>query len=192
MTDRALPQDPVSVASQIEAILFVHGEAMEIKKLASLLTCDIETILRGIRSLQQNAERPEQGITVLEHEGTVQLVTKQEHANVLETLTKQEVKESLTPAALETLSIIAYAGPLTRMEIEYIRGVHSSFTIRNLLIRGLVERKGDPKRPHTYLYFPSADFLKHIGLTRIDELPEYTRYHELRNTFESPPSHETH
>ena len=172
-------------AAQIEAVLFVHGEAMEISKLAKLLKTDKETVINAIQHLRNAMADEGRGITILEHNDHVELVTKKYFAELLEALTKQEVKEELTPAALETLSIIAYAGPLSRAEIEYIRGVNSSFTVRNLLIRGLVERKIDPKRQNAYLYFPSTDFLKHLGLTNIAELPEYARYHDLRATFEA-------
>ncbi len=172
------------IASQIEALLFVHGEPMEITKLTKLLRAERDTIDQAVAYLKTALDNEERGIDLLEHEGVLQLVTKKDFAELIKRFTKQEVKEELTPATLETLSIVAYAGPLSRAEIEYIRGVNSSFTLRNLLIRGLVERRIDPKRQNAYLYFPSADFLKHLGLTNIEELPEYAHYHTLRETFE--------
>ena len=173
------------IAAQIEAVLFVHGEAMGIGKLAKLLNVEKEEIVKAVQYLRGAGAQTNRGTTILENNDRVELVTKKEFSDLIQALTKQEVKEALTPAALETLSIIAYAGPMTRAEIEYIRGVNSSFTVRNLLIRGLVERTIDPERQNAYLYFPSNDFLKHLGLTRINELPEYARYHDLRATFET-------
>ena len=82
----------------------------------------------------------------------------------------------MTSAALETISIIAYAGPISRADIEYIRGVNSSFTIRNLLLRGLVERTIDPKRSNAYVYTASFDLIKRLGLSKVEELPDYAKY----------------
>ena len=87
----------------------------------------------------------------------------------------------LTPASLETLAIIAYLGPCNRALIEYVRGVNSTFILRSLMIRGLVERKPDPKRMNTFLYQVSFDFLRHMGLTRQGDLPDYEKYRKLKD-----------
>ena len=91
---------------------------------------------------------------------------------------------------METLSIVTYAGPMTRAELEYIRGVNSSFTMRNLLIRGLIERYPDPKRTNVFIYKPSFDLLKHIGISKVEDLPEYEKFQaliaKLRNPDEQP------
>jgi segregation and condensation protein B len=77
------------------------------------------------------------------------------------------------------LSIISYAGPITRADIEYIRGVNSSFTVRSLLMRGLIEREVDPKRANAYIYSASFDLLRHLGLSNNEDLPEYQKYKDL-------------
>ena len=94
---------------------------------------------------------------------------------------KDEFRESLTPAALETLALVAYLSPVTRATIDYIRGVNSSYSMRNLSLRGLVER-GEEKGA-SFRYSPTQDFLKHIGISNIKMLPEYDRYHTLLETF---------
>ena len=91
---------------------------------------------------------------------------------------KSEFSEELSRAAIETAAIIAYQGPITRAEIEYVRGVNSSFILRGLLMRGLVERIENPKDARSYLYRISFDFLKHLGLTKIEDLPQYQEFRQ--------------
>ena len=105
--------------------------------------------------------------------------------NISEKLAKEEFKEDLTPAALETLSVVAYLGPMPRSMIDYVRGVNSSFMLRNLLMRGLVERTLSEKRKNVYEYRVSFDFLKHMGIGTIGELPEYEKYKNILASFET-------
>ena len=100
---------------------------------------------------------------------------------------KETLNENLTPAALETLALVSYVGPVSRSEIEYIRGVNTAFTLRNLLIKGLVQRSSDPKRGNVYLYKPSLDLLKFLGLPKIEDLPDYEKFKELIQKFRQEP-----
>ena len=165
--------------SKLEALLFIYGEPMEIKKLAKILGIKETEIQEGLSALEQELQREERGLILVRDKGKVQLVTKPVFAKLLEDITKQEFTELLTPAALETLSIIAYAGPISRADIEYIRGVNSSFIMRALLMRGLVERSVDPKRSNTYIYSTSFELLRHLGLSKNSDLPDYSKYKEL-------------
>lgn len=167
------------LVSKLEALLFIYGEPMEIKKLAKILGVKESEVSEGLELLDKEIQREERGLALMRDKGKVQLVTKPEFAKLLEDITKQEFIEVLTPAALETLSIIAYAGPISRADIEYIRGVNSSFIMRALLMRGLVERSVDPKRSNTYLYSTSFELLRHLGLTKNSDLPDYSKYKEL-------------
>mgnify|MGYP001615917633 CR=1 FL=1 len=117
------------------------------------------------------------GIALLDKNGEWQLGTNPENREWVEKFVKSEFSEELTKAALEALAIIAYKGPLTRAEVEYIRGVSSSFMLRSLLMLGLLTRKENPKDARSYLYEISFDFLKHFGLTRPEDLPQFA---ELR------------
>src|SRR3972149_1519044 len=87
----------------------------------------------------------------------------------------EELKEELTPAGLETLSIIAYFGPVSKIKIDYFRGVNSAFILRNLLMRGLIDRS-DKSKEEGYAYSLNFDALKHLGISKIEELPEYEKY----------------
>ena len=91
---------------------------------------------------------------------------------------KDELKGDLSPASLETLAIIAYFGPVPRSRIDFLRGVNSSFTLRNLLIRGLVDRAPNPSRPNQFLYAASFETLRHLGVSSREELPEFSAIHE--------------
>ncbi|MBI4991633.1 MAG: SMC-Scp complex subunit ScpB [Candidatus Harrisonbacteria bacterium] len=165
--------------AKIEALLFIYGEPIETKKLAKILALKDSEMEEGLQLLEQELSRAERGLLLVQDKGRVQLVTKPEFSKLLEDITKQEFTEALTPAALETLSIISYAGPITRADIEYIRGVNSSFTLRALLMRGLVERGVDPKRTNAYLYSVSFELLRHLGLSKNEDLPNHSKYKEL-------------
>jgi segregation and condensation protein B len=113
------------------------------------------------------------GLMIVVKDERVMLATKAEHAPFIEALTKSTLQEHLSKAALEVLSIIAYRSPITRSEIEAIRGVNCSFTVRNLLLRDLIERKDNPQDAREYVYFPTFRFLQSLGIESTEALPEY-------------------
>lgn len=161
----------MNLTSLIETILFVYGEPMSAEKLAEAAKKSREEVLEALQNLA--SERKESGIIVLEKDGFYQLGSNPLHTSYVETLVKSGFSEELSRAALDTIAIIAYKGPLTRAEIDYMRGVNSSFTIRNLLMRGLVEQIENPKDARSYHYCVSFGFLQHLGLTSLNELPHY-------------------
>ena len=109
------------------------------------------------------------------------LGTAPELSPTIEKMTKEELMGDLGKATLETLSIILYQGPIVKSRIDYIRGVNSSFILRNLLIRGLIERREHPEDKRTFLYSPTFDLLTHLGISRVEDLPEYgTARDEIR------------
>jgi len=103
----------------------------------------------------------------------VQLGTAAETTAFVEKLVKEEFSDQLSPAVLETLAIVAYRGPVTRSEIEFIRGVNSSYILRTLLIRGLIAREPDPQRQNVWLYKPSFELMRFMGIASAAELPDY-------------------
>ena len=106
----------------------------------------------------------------------VELVTRSEAADLVKQVVNAEAQGELTRAALETLTILAYRGPLTRPELEQIRGIHSAVILRNLLLRGLIEQKEDSRLGQP-VYSVTFEFLNHLGLSGVEQLPEYAALH---------------
>src|SRR3990167_1203864 len=156
---------------EIEAILFWKGEPISIKKLAEILKVKEEEIKNAIFNLKRSLEN--RGIVLLETGHEVTLGTTPEYSSLIENLQKEELNKEFSKASLETLSIVLYKNGATRAEIDYIRGVNSTFTLRALAVRGLVERILDPKDARRYLYRPSFDLLSYMGIKSIEELPDY-------------------
>ena len=177
-----------NLAAKIEALLYIYGESMDIGRIAGTLKAEMDEVTEALKELGENLKSEERGLFLVREKDKVQLTTKPEFAKLLEDVVKEELHESLTTAALETLSIVAYSGPMTRAELEYIRGVNSSFTLRNLLIRGLVSREIDPKRGNVYLYSPSFDLLRHLGVSQQQDLPEHGKFKALIEKMRTPES----
>lgn len=170
-------------AGELEALLFVYGEPLEIKRAANILGTSEEEILGLVEQLVSEYASDNRGLFLLRNEDKIQLATKPELSKILSRLVEEEFEEDLTAAATETLSIIAYAGPISRAQIEYIRGVNSSFILRSLLMRGLINRTYDSKRQNIYLYSISFDMLKKLGLDSAAKLPDYEKYRGLIEQF---------
>ncbi|MDP3727459.1 MAG: SMC-Scp complex subunit ScpB [bacterium] len=162
--------------STIESILFVQGEPLAISRLVKITgakKADVESALRELAG-----ECRERGIVLIKNGDEWQFATNPANKAIVEKLVTSELTDELSRASLEVLAIVAYKGPATRAQIEYIRGVNSSFSLRNILIRGLVTRGENPADRRSYLYRISADFLKHLGLSSPAELPEYQAFHQ--------------
>ena len=166
------------IISRLEALLFLHGEPVGLKKIAQILKVSEEKAQEAVRLYKQELEDASRGLALFESGGQFQLATRGEHAGVLEEFMKDELRGDLSPASVETLAIILYFGPVPRSRIDYLRGVNSSFILRNLLLRGLVDRVPDPARSNQYLYSPSFNTIRHLGVSSRDALPEFKAIHE--------------
>lgn len=164
----------MSLKSIIETILFVRAEPTDIKTLIKITEHKEKDVRATLAELAH--EYSDRGFILLEKDGSWQLASNPANGAYVEELLKSEFTQELSRSALETLAIIAYKGPISRIEIEYLRGVNSSFTVRNLLMRGLVERVENPKDTRSYLYRATFDFLKHFGLTNMEQLPRFEEF----------------
>jgi segregation and condensation protein B len=169
----------------LEAILFAYGEPMSKKKIGGLLNLKKDEVSGLIEEFAKQIEKEERGVCLIVSEDQVQLATKPAFGNLLASFVKEELNENLTPVALETLALVAYFEPISRVKIDYIRGVNSSFILRNLMIRGLVERFSDPQSANAFLYQTSFNFKKYLGVDKKENLPEYQKFQELLQKFES-------
>ncbi len=168
---------PVGLPETLEALLFVVGEPVPVETLARACRASVDDVRNALRGLEEILQSSRRGLRVLSAPEGVQLVTAPECAAAVEDFLKAGMRSPLTPAAAETLAIVAYRGPIHRAAVEAIRGVHSSFTLRQLALRGLVERTVRATDSRVYLYQIRAAFLRHLGIASVEELPDYALMH---------------
>jgi len=162
-----------NLKQKIEAILFFKGEPMSNKKLAGILKVTETEINEAIDELASSyADR---GFVLIKNTDEYSLGTNPELSDLIEEMQKEELNKSLSKASLETLTIILYKNGASRSTIDYIRGVNSSFTLRALSMRGLVEKVADPKDTRRYIYQPTTELLAYMGVTRLEDLPEFEK-----------------
>jgi segregation and condensation protein B len=169
----------MSLVGKIEAVLFVAGKPIAIDRIVKILDSKKQEVEAAIKELKTRLNTEGSGLHLIDHEGKLQLVTNPTFGDVVEPLVKEEVAGELTRPSLETLTIIAYRGPVTKPEIEQIRGINCSLILRNLLIRGLIEEQDDKTRLQP-VYTLANNFLRHVGLHDVKDLPNYEelRQHE--------------
>ncbi|WP_026689420.1 SMC-Scp complex subunit ScpB [Alteribacter aurantiacus] len=157
----------------IEGLLFVSGEeGIELSQLESVLQKDKETIKDQVNILTEEFKQKERGIQIVELGGNYILTTKEEHADYFKKLVQSPTTATLSQAALETLAIIAYKQPISRVEIEDIRGVKSERPVRTLQGKVLIKEVGRVEGTgRAILYGTTKEFLEHFGLRSIEELP---------------------
>lgn len=163
---------PDEAKSIIEALLFVSSEPLSAKNLAEIIERSEEDVLIMLREIRADCERDNRGFCLMEIAGGFLFATRTEHAPYVEKLVKPRLS-TLSQAALETLAIIAYKQPITRSEIDEIRGVKSDSSVATLTERGLITdvgRKDAPGRP--VLFGTTPGFLKYFGLRSINDLPD--------------------
>ena len=158
--------------SAIEAILFTMGESVELSKIAYAIGHDEKTTEKIIHQMMDKYESEERGVRIIELDGAFQMCTKKETYDYLIRIAKQPKRHVLTDVLLETLSIIAYKQPVTKLEIEKIRGVKSDHAVNKLVEYNLVEEKGRLDAPGRPLLFgTSEEFLRRFGIQSTQELP---------------------
>jgi segregation and condensation protein B len=173
----------MSLSTNLEAVLFFKGEAVSFNELARIFSVPADEVHNAALTLKDDLTS--RGVRVLLTDDSAALVTAPDASELIETLRKEEYAGEITKAAAETLAIVLYQGPLQRFEIDYLRGVNSAFTLRNLLIRGLIEKIPNPEDKRGFLYRPSADLLAHLGLTGVTELPEFDKVKRELETFKT-------
>lgn len=156
----------------IEGILFTMGDSVELSKIAAAIEHDVETTRKIIHLMMDKYETEDRGIRIIELEGAFQMCTKKEIYEYLIRVAKQPRRYVLTDVALETLSIIAYKQPVTRLEIEKIRGVKSDHAVNRLIEYGLIEEVGRLDAPgHPILFGTTEEFLRRFSVQSLEELP---------------------
>ncbi len=168
--------------------MFYEAEPIKKSKLTSLLNVSIEEINSALQQLHIALET--RGVRIVETDTEVVLVTAPELSALIETLRKDELSSDIGKAGAETLAIILYRGPLSRIEIDRIRGVNSTFIIRNLLIRGLIERRPHPTDSRSFIYAVTPELLNNLGITRREDMPEFGEIMNALDQFEKTAEEE--
>ncbi len=159
-------------AAVVEAILFTMGDSVELSALSKAMETDVRQIKKYVGYLKEKYEKTDSGIGLIELDKSVQLCTKKEMYEYLIKIAKAPKKNILTDSLLETLSIIAYKQPITRLEVEKIRGVNSDHAVNRLVEFGLVQELGRLDAPGRPLLFGTTEeFLRSFGVKSLEELP---------------------
>jgi segregation and condensation protein B len=167
--------------SQILSILFVALEPVSIKELEVALELDNEQIRQAVAELV--SENLTSGIILLAHDDKLQLASNPGNSGIVKKFLSLELREKLSEAALETLAIVLYRQPVSKTDIENIRGVNSQYTLRQLLIRGLIEKIQSPADKRMQLYKTTLEFMQHLGIKNMNDLPDFE---ELTKAIELP------
>lgn len=158
--------------TKIESLLFLEPKPLTYKKLAKVCGAKVSEVEEAVKALQATYEERAGGVAIVREGSNVQLMTAQTNAEFINEYLKEEGTGELTRPALETLTIIAYRGPVAKSEIELIRGVNCSLILRNLLIRGLAEEVGETDAGSP-IYRVTLDFLRFLGVNSTSDLPDY-------------------
>lgn len=162
-----------NLPQSIEAILFATGEAYTFNNLAKILEVEEVDIMEAIKIFKASLEN--RGIEIIVLNDEISLVTKPEFAFIIEKLRKEELSKELSKASAETLAVVVYNPGCTRSQIEFIRGVNASYSVRALQMRGLVEQKGTGR---AITYQPTLELLESLGVNSLENLPSYK---EIKN-----------
>jgi segregation and condensation protein B len=166
-----------SYISIVESLLFVSGEPMKLKDIASIIECSIPYTNEILKQMAHNYEEESRGIKLISINEEYQLVTKPQNSEFIQRILRTNIRQSLSQASLETLAIIVYKQPITRVDIDEIRGVKSDSAVAKLVERGLIKENGRldvPGRP--ILYVTTDEFLKQFNLQNLGELPSIEQF----------------
>ena len=166
--------------SILESLLLAIGKPLAYKEINKLLECKDDDLKKLLSKLKEKYNQEDSGIHVLDNNKKVQFVSHPDNIKVLKDYFNDELSGDLSKPSLETLTIIAYRQPVSKEELEQIRGVNCSMIIRNLLIRGLIEESTD-KESLSINYSVTMDFLKYMGINSVDELSDYEKLNSDEN-----------
>lgn len=163
--------------SVIESLLFVSGDPMKLKDIATIIECSLSFTKDILEYMTFSYEDSNRGIKIININDEYQLVTKPQNSDYIQKILRTNIRQSLSQASLETLAIIAYKQPITRVDIDEIRGVKSESAISNLMEKGLIKENGRldvPGRP--ILYVTTEEFLRQFDLGNLKELPSLEQF----------------
>lgn len=159
-----------TLEAKIEALLAVAPRPLDVKKISELTGSDKDAVRIAVANLSDRLKNTGSGVTIVRIDDEVRMASSAETSDVVEALVKDETAGELTRPQLETLTVIAYRGPVSKAELEQIRGVNCTMIIRNLMMRGLVDEKMEGGLAQ---YVASMEFMRFLGISSVAELPDY-------------------
>ncbi len=168
----------MSLKSQLESLLFVAVKPLSVKELAGITKVKSREVEEALAVLLDDYQTRDGGLTLIKNNDQYQITTVADNAALVQEFLKDEASGELTQPSLEALTIIAYRGPVSKLELERIRGINCSLIIRNLLMRGLVEEKFD-RAKNEYYYSVTHDFIRFLGINEVSELADYEKLNKL-------------
>lgn len=168
----------LNILSEIEALILVANRSLSVRELSTNLNEKPETIVKYLQTLSDEYEANNSGFSLIKSGTNYQLVSSGKHAELLKKFLKIDNTAELSPASLEALTVIAYRGPVSKLELERIRGVNCSLIIRNLLLRGLIEENFSKEKNENY-YQVTLDFIRYLNMNSVEDLPDYEKLHHL-------------
>lgn len=175
----------LDISARIEAILFFKGESVKVSFLVSALGVPEDDVREGVKTLEEKLSG--RGIILVQNNNEIMLGTAPQMGATIEKLIKDELNKDLGKAGLETLAAVLYRGPISRSEINYIRGVNSNYILRNLEVRGLIERI-DKGSARSVVYSPTFELLSYMGMSKVEDLPEYESVQKAVDEIKAEPT----
>jgi segregation and condensation protein B len=166
-----LHQAMSNIEAKIESVLLYKNEPVSIREMAKLIGEKEDEVKEALNNLQNFYK--DRGVVIVTDGETYSFGSNPSQSSLIEEIQKDELSRELGRAGVETLAIILYRGPLSRREIDYIRGVNSGFILRNLMIRGLIERTESATGERSFTYKPTLKLMEYLGVTRREDLPEF-------------------
>ena len=173
----------MNLKSQLESLLFVSSKPLSVVEMSDLTGTNFEEVEAALASLATEYKDQNRGFILIKNNKEYQLTTAPENTSLISRFLKDETSGELSQPSLETLTIIAYRGPITKLELERIRGVNCSLILRNLLIRGLIEEKNDKTKSENF-YSVTLEFIKFLGISSVSDLPDYEKLHRSESLSE--------
>ncbi|MDD5071628.1 MAG: SMC-Scp complex subunit ScpB [Patescibacteria group bacterium] len=164
----------MSIKGKIESLLFISAKPITVKQLSQLVKKEPKEVEAAAKELADDYKKRGGGLAIIKNGPAFQMVSAPESSTLVRDFIKDETTGELTRPSLETLTIIAYRGPISKLDLERIRGVNCSLIVHNLLLRGLIEAKQDKKKNETY-YNITFDFVRFLGINDASQLPDYER-----------------
>ncbi|MEA3463680.1 MAG: SMC-Scp complex subunit ScpB [Patescibacteria group bacterium] len=164
----------MNIKSQIESLLFISAKPMSVKQLSDLIKKSDKEIKHACDELAEYYKQEKRGTRIMKIGSKYQMVSSPDNAKLVQKFIKDEISGELSRPSLETLTIIAYREPISKLDLDRIRGINCALILRNLLLRGLISAKQDRRKREIY-YNITCDFMRFLGISDTKELPDYEK-----------------